>query len=360
MTRELLLNRRTATYFNGGNGGGDNVLTHSGSYVAKVFGDFIGVENFNGFYQDVAAEPGTIWSAGGFALTHPQDLMSGTNTAWLEVSFRDDSGTVLGLYRSDTLTSANITPGAWMTLSLDREIDPNTFAVLGTTSEMEAPAGTTTIRFQAVYRQDEGFDGGSMYFDDLSLVEVVVVPLEASFEMGTLVDWDAVSNSSTYQLQESANGVSWSDLGEVVVGNSVSSFFSVSGASNYQVIETTAGSVGNAVSNPGFETSQAQIHPSVGATQWRIAGAQDNNPSNGLATMTTESSFASYTPRSGSRMLVIESTTPSAPASVVAPYSDVRSAFIEVDGDSDYELSFHAAHVAKEGGANPQVNVRFL
>ena len=94
----------STTYFNGGNGGGDNVLTHSGTYVAKVFGDFTGGENFNGFYQELAADPGTTWNAGGFALTHPQDLMAGTNTAWLEVSFRDDSGEVLGRYRSDVLS----------------------------------------------------------------------------------------------------------------------------------------------------------------------------------------------------------------------------------------------------------------
>ncbi|MGJ8724651.1 MAG: glycoside hydrolase family 16 protein [Roseibacillus sp.] len=349
----------SSTYYNGGNGGGDNVLTHSGTYVAKVFGDFIGAENFNGFYQDVAAAPDTTWSAGGFALTHPQDLMSGNNTAWLEVSFRDGSGTVLGLYRSDVLTSANVTPGAWMALSVSNEIDPNTFAVLGTTSELEAPAGTTMIRFQTVYRQDGGNDGGSMYFDDLSLVEIVVVPLEACFEKGTLLEWTAGSSSSTYQPQTSLDGLSWDDLGDIIVGDSVTSFFAAEEAAFYQVIETTSGTTGNGVQNPGFEVAEAQIHPSVGATQWTIAGAEDTDPSNGLATMTAESSYSTFTPRSGSRMLVFESTTPPAPAGVNAPYSDVRSAHIDVDGDTSYELSFYAAHVMKIGGANPQVNIRF-
>ena len=158
------------TYYNGGTGGGDNVLTHSGTYVAKVFGDFSGSENYNGFYQELTVAPGTIWSADGFALTHPQDLMAGSNTAWLEVSFRNSDGDILSLYRSDVLTSSSVTPGAWINLEVNQQLDLNTFRPIGSTSEMEAPVGTTTARIQTVFRQEE-FDGGSMYFDDLRFRE---------------------------------------------------------------------------------------------------------------------------------------------------------------------------------------------
>ena len=238
-------------------------------------------------------------------------------------------------------------------------IDPNSLALLGQVSELEAPAGTTTVRVQAVYRQRAGYDGGSMYFDDLSLVEVVVVPLEADWRMGSLLDWSAASPSSTYQLQESDDGSNWTHLGEVFVGDTASSFFVVEEAPFYQVVETTSGSAGNGVPNPGFETAEAQIHPSIGATQWRVSGAQDSDPLNGLATMRSLTSFDNVAPRTGNRMLVFESTTPPAPADVVAPYSDVRSAFVEIDEGADYQLSFYAAHVIKEGNANPQTNVRF-
>lgn len=347
----------SSTYYNGGSGG-DNVLTHSGTYVAKVFGDFIGAENFNGFYQDVTASPGTSWSASGFALTHPQDLMSGTNTAWLEISFRDDSDNVLSLHRSDTLTSSNVTPGSWMDLSVSNTLDPNTFAVIGTTSELEAPAGTTKIRFQTVYRQDAGFDGGSMYFDDLSLTEIVVVPLVACIEMGTHLEWTPVNETSSYQLQASDDGSNWTDSGSMIVGTVESSAFTLEPAAFFQVLETTAGSSGNGVSNASFEATESAVHPSPGASDWRIAAGEDTQPANGLATMSVESSYDIFSPRTGSQMLVIESTTPSS-GSVVAPYSDVRSTLISVNEDTSYDLSFYTAHVVKIGGANPQVNVRF-
>src|SRR5262245_37544698 len=40
-------------YYNGGQPGGSNVLTHSGRYVGKTYGSFTGSLNVNGVYQDV-------------------------------------------------------------------------------------------------------------------------------------------------------------------------------------------------------------------------------------------------------------------------------------------------------------------
>ena len=222
-----------STYYNGGNPGGDNVLTRSGEYVTKVFGDFTGGENFNGFYQDVDAASGSLWEAGGWALTHPQDLMLGSNTAWIEVSFRDPADTILSLYRSQKLTSANVTPEAWINLEVTEKLNPSTGAVIDSVATMQAPAGTAKIRYQIVFRQMI-YDNGSMYFDDLNLVEQILpFALDAS-----LVDGDFQINFSAQK------GVSY----EVAYKTSLTN-------SNWIPIETIVGddntnSVSYPMSNP--------------------------------------------------------------------------------------------------------------
>ena len=75
--------------------------------------------------------------------------------------------------------------------------------------------------------------------------------------------------------------------------------------------------------------------------------------------MTVEDSYSTFNPRSGSKMLVIESATPASPAAVVAPHTEVRSALTPVDGNTNYDISFYAAHVVKVGGANPQFTLRY-
>lgn len=155
------------TYYSGNS----NVLTHSGENVAKVFGGFNGQENINGFYQDINVKEETRWQVSAWALTHPQDLMVGNNTAWIDATFRDVNNNILALYQSEILTSTSVTPGEWMLLETTNQLHPTTYAWIGTTSEMVAPQGTTKLRLQANFRQLAGYDAGSMYFDDFSLIE---------------------------------------------------------------------------------------------------------------------------------------------------------------------------------------------
>lgn len=157
------------TYYNGGNTGGDSVLVRNGTHAVKVFGDFSGVENDNGIYQEIPAEAGTIWSADAWALTHPQDLMSGDNSIHVEVSFRDANDAILELYRSPVLAANSITPETWTQLSVSQKIDPTTGALLENNASITAPSGTQKVRYQANYNQPL-YGNGSIYFDDLSLV----------------------------------------------------------------------------------------------------------------------------------------------------------------------------------------------
>jgi len=352
----------SATYYNGGNSGGDNVLTRSGQQVAKVFGDFTGGENFNGFYQEVPATPDSTWIAEGWALTHSQDLMVGLNTTWIKVTFRDGADAVLAEFRSPVLGSATVTPETWMNLQVTEQFVPGTNTSLGIAPSMTAPAGSTKVRYEVIFRQTS-YDGGSMYFDDLSLIRQadpeVLEDFTSSVRPGTVVSWTPGNAASSYQPQMSGDGALWADLGSAIAGDGVTSVFDANDSPFHRVVETVPGAPGNGVSNPGFETTEPAVHPSTGAVGWTIAAPEDVDPSDGTASMTAETSYGGFSAHGGSRMLVMNSTTPSAPAGVTPPNTNVRSAAIAVDGSTNYDLSFYAAHVVKLGGANPQWNIRF-
>ena len=210
------------TYYNGGNPGGDNVLTHSGTYVGKMYGDFTGGENFNGCYQDIPADPGSIWTADGWALTHAQDLMQPVNTSWIEVSFRNASDTVLALYRSDVLDSGNVSVSSWMHLPVTNELDISSSLVTNTTSTLTAPAGTTKARYQLVFRQQANHDG-AMYYDDLNLVlQPVVTPITLDVAVvGGNIEISFPTQSCVSYLvayKDSATDPNWTPI-ETVVGD---------------------------------------------------------------------------------------------------------------------------------------------
>lgn len=145
------------------------VLTRTGTYTAKTFGDFFGTPNSNGFYQDVSAQPGSRWVAEGWALSHQQDLMAGGNTAWIQVEFLDGVGEVRFRARSEVLEAGSFTESEWVPLAVTHWLDPATSAVTNTSPVLTAPAGTATVRYQVVFRQPDT-SGGALYLDDLSLV----------------------------------------------------------------------------------------------------------------------------------------------------------------------------------------------
>lgn len=213
---EAFVESTNDTYYNSG----DHVVTHSGDQVAKVYGGFTGGENYNGFYQDVVAEPGSVWTASGWALTPLQDLMVGANTAWIEVSFRNAADTVLSLYRSPILTSANVTPGAWMNLEITEQINPSTYAVIGSVATMTAPASTAKARYQVVFRQTN-YDGGSVYFDDLSLVEQIFsFTLNAALVGGNFQISFPTQDGVSYEVgyKSSLTNENWTSI-ETIIGD---------------------------------------------------------------------------------------------------------------------------------------------
>ncbi|HWH71454.1 MAG TPA: immunoglobulin domain-containing protein, partial [Candidatus Sulfotelmatobacter sp.] len=192
------------TYYNGGNPGGSNVLSHSGAYVGKTWGQFNNVDNYNGCYQDVPASADSVWSADAWALTHQQDLLSGGNEFWLEVSFRDTYNTILGTYTSQVLNTNTMVPNTWAHLTVTNEV--------GSTN-LTAPYGTAVARCQVVFHQPGGYyPGGSAYFDDINLIrtsapdpDITFPPTDQTKVVGQTATFTVVASGKstlTYKWQK--------------------------------------------------------------------------------------------------------------------------------------------------------------
>jgi hypothetical protein len=157
---------------------------HGGGFSYKLWGgDFTtGSANFAGFYQDLFAEPGACHLADGWLCTKSSDRLSGANQAWLELSFRDATGTnLLALFRSATV-NAGSPPDTWLYLPITNQYDPGTFTFTGTVTAPVAPAGTAIARYQVVFFQQDNA-GGSVFCDDLSLTRLPGCALPAPVQL---------------------------------------------------------------------------------------------------------------------------------------------------------------------------------
>ena len=163
-----------------------NVPVHDGTNVFKLFGQFNGSENYSGNFQDVTTQPGQRFTADGWVLTPAGDTIAGGNTAWIEVSFRDAAANTLELYRS-ALVNTNTASGAWLDFPVTLQFDPATFALIGSVTNLIAPAGTTFTRFQTVFRQPANA-AGAVLFDDLKLSPAVSarIPVAAALNLSGL------------------------------------------------------------------------------------------------------------------------------------------------------------------------------
>lgn len=158
------------TYGNGFN----TVIQHvssapvrGGTNVFKVFGQFTGGDNYSGVYQDLPTSPGTSYTAHAWAYTPANDRIAGANAAWIEVTFRDVGLNILSFYRSG-IFNADTPAEAWHNLAVTNRISPVTYQVIGSVTNLPAPAGAEWVRYQVVFRQPSTA-AGAVLFDDLNL-----------------------------------------------------------------------------------------------------------------------------------------------------------------------------------------------
>lgn len=151
-------------------------LAHSGTNYFKVYQNLTSSSvNYSGVYQDYISGPGASYSADGWAYTLSSDKLAGQNMAWIEVTFRDANANVLALYRSAIITTNSLANGTfpvntWIDLPVTNQYNPNTYVVTNQVSRLVAPAGTYFVRYQLLLQGDGKGTGGSLYFDDLSLI----------------------------------------------------------------------------------------------------------------------------------------------------------------------------------------------
>ena len=158
----------------------DHIPVHGGTNGFKVFGQFNGGDNYSGVFCDTSTAPGTSYSASGWAFTPAGDQIAGGNAAWIEVSFRDASASVLRLYRS-ALINSNSPPGLWLNLAVTNQINPANSDLIGFVTNLVAPIGTSFVRYQVVFRQPAAAAGAVLFDDlDLSLPPVPEIPVRAS------------------------------------------------------------------------------------------------------------------------------------------------------------------------------------
>ena len=157
-------------------------IAHSGSNYFKVYQAFTGVTNYTGIYQDYISGAGAVYAADGWVYTASSDTIAGQNTAWLEVTFRDADANVLALYRSTLITTnhalaASAFPvGKWTDLAVTNQYNPATLLPTNHTAHLVAPVGTYFVRYQIVFAGDARNSAGSVYFDDLNLVQTAGTP----------------------------------------------------------------------------------------------------------------------------------------------------------------------------------------
>lgn len=180
-----------------------------GRYACKIYGNYNGVQNTPGIYQDVDALPGSLWTASIQARTQNTDHIRDRNQAVAEISFFDNTSTLLAKYVSQVF-STNTPINTWITLAVTNRIFPNA----GTTNLMRAPPGTARLRYEVTYTQPL-YDWGSIYFDEAQLQEVAVTrPLLNAFWDGTNIQISFPTQAGvSYQvLYKEQAGDTWTPL----------------------------------------------------------------------------------------------------------------------------------------------------
>ncbi len=195
---------------------------HGGANYLKVYGQFNGSTNYSGAYQDNNSAAGAVYSADGWAYSASSDAIRGQDLIWLQVTFRDGANNVLSLYRSDMISGANIATygglSAWLHLPITNKcsftssagivVQPG--AVTSTSTNLVAPAGTTSVRYQIVFMQGLDNANGAAYFDDCALNQTggTAVPQTA-----WNIVWSDEFNGNSINLQnwsfETGNNNGW-------------------------------------------------------------------------------------------------------------------------------------------------------
>lgn len=194
-----------------------NVTARSGNYSLKCFGS--STWDGEGAYQVITngVAAGQSWVASGYGLIwsgdplYNQDPFGPIPFGLLRMEFKNSSGATLGGFNAPTIGTNNTPLDTWKAV-----------AVTNTT-----PIGTVRIDIYVMELGFGLFNQGSVFFDDISLVNLTGGPVQtnllyATISGGNQVCWPSTAGLS-YQPQytNSATGPVWTNLGGEVAGNGV-------------------------------------------------------------------------------------------------------------------------------------------
>lgn len=132
----------------------------TGTQVLKVFGPFGGPGGGAGATQQVPAAEGQTWVGEIYAMNWSSDMIQGNDFGVFKIEFLNASGQLVagGVLGVDVFESNAINAGT--------PLDTWTLLGVGTAP---APAGTAFARAVIVKVALDGFNGGSIFWDDASL-----------------------------------------------------------------------------------------------------------------------------------------------------------------------------------------------
>lgn len=192
------------------------VGAHGGSYVFQCYGPF-GNWDASGAFQVVTngVSGGQTWVLSGFGLNWSGDPMTNITLlaqqfGLIQLVFKNASGTTLATIDGPHLNPTNPVPlDTWISCS-----------VTGTT-----PAGTAQVWAYAMHVAFGTGNQGSIFWDDLSLVNASIPPPVVqtnapSIVVGNQICWPTTAGLS-YQVQytNSTTGPVWTNLGGEIAGD---------------------------------------------------------------------------------------------------------------------------------------------
>jgi hypothetical protein len=161
------------------------VNVYDGQYCAQIYAG--GTDN--GFYMGVVGvTPGSVWKAAGHAyITSTTDDLSASNTCRVQVWFKNSGGTQVGptyeSFKIFGLGYTNVYPmlprDTWVYLPVTNVVD-STDTPTNFVQTFVAPAGAVSINYQVYYFHPAGNTGGSVFWDDMELYQIIPVTITPS------------------------------------------------------------------------------------------------------------------------------------------------------------------------------------
>ena len=132
------------------------VTPRTGTFVAKIYGNFSSSDNESGVWQEVPAVAGKYYQATAYMRQNAGDSLDGENKAFLKLEFWGANG-MLKVYESPIKIAAKGAKGKYMFV---------------TTGRCAAPEGTITARWVAIFTQTKDNARGCILVDDGAYTEV--------------------------------------------------------------------------------------------------------------------------------------------------------------------------------------------